>query len=217
MQALRATVYLLVLGNLLLFAYGQNYFGPADGAGESGRLTAQIEPEKIRIVGKGAAPKSNEIPAEACRALAGLPQEPAQRLAELLLGRDAQLKVSRRAQPEAASWWVFIPPQANKQQAEKKAAELKKFSIDEFFVVQERGPNQFAISLGLFKSEEGAREYLGLLAGKGVRSARIQAREAAGDKMIVEARGLPERLNKAFADLPAEFAAAAAAECAVAK
>jgi hypothetical protein len=217
MQVLRATVYLLVLGNLLLFAYGQNYFGQADGTGESERLTAQIDPEKIRIVGKGAAPKSNELPAEACRALAGLPQELAQRLAELLPGRDAQLKVSQRAQLEPASWWVYIPPQPNKQQAEKKAAELKKFSIDEFFVVQERGPNQFAISLGLFKSEEGAKEYLGLLSGKGVRSARIQAREAVGDKVIVEARGLPERLDKAFADLPAEFAAAAAAECAVAK
>ena len=217
MQALRATAYLLVFANLLLFAYGQHYFGQTDSAGESERLTAQVEPEKIRIVGKGAPPKSNEPPPELCRAISGLPQESAQRLVEFLLGRDAQLKVSQRALLEPTSWWVFVPPQPSKPQAEKKAAELKKFGIDEFFVVQERGPNQFAISLGLFKSEEGANEYLGVLARKGVRSARIQVREAAGDKAIVEARGLPEKLNKAFADLPAEFAAATMAECAAVK
>lgn len=213
MQALRTTFFLLVLGSLLLFAFGQGYFGRT-GGGEPERLTSQIEPEKIRTVAKGAPPSPAEPPSEACRALAGLPLEQAQRLLELLRGRDAQIKVTQRALDEPKSWWVFIPPQSNKLQAEKKAVELKEFGIEDFFVVQESGPNQHAISLGLFKSEQGAKGYLDILNKKGVRSARIQAREAAGDKAAVEARGLPDRLDRVLADLPAEFASATRAECA---
>jgi hypothetical protein len=219
MQALRAAFFLLVFGNLLLFAFGQGYFGQAGGSGEAERLKNQIEPEKIRTVSRDAPPKPAEPPPEECRALTGLPTGQAQRLVEWLRGRDAQLRVNQRALEEPTSWWVFIPPQQSKRQAEKKADELKKISIADFYVVQESGPGQFAISLGLFKTEQGAREYLDVLGRKGVRSARIQVRESVTDKAVVEARGAPDKLSKALADLPADFASAsaAAAECAPAK
>lgn len=217
MQALRAIVFLLVFGNLLLFAFGQGYFGQAGGSGEAERLKSQIAPEKIRTVSRDAPPKLAEPPPEGCRALAGLPLERAQRLVELLRGRDAQIRVSQHAVQEPTSWWVIVPPQSNKQQADKKAAELKKIGIEDFFVVQESGPNQHAISLGLFKSEQGAKEYLDTLGKKGVRSARVQVRETAGDNAVVEVRGLPDKLARVLADLPAEFASASTAECAAGK
>ncbi|MDP1633125.1 MAG: hypothetical protein Q8L69_00405 [Gallionellaceae bacterium] len=50
-----------------------------------------------------------------------------------------------------------------------------------------------------------------------MRSARIQVREAAGDKAVVELRGSTERLIKAMADLPPEFISVTKAECAAAK
>ena len=43
-----------------------------------------------------------------------------------------------------------IPPLANKKEADAKAAELKKLQVQEYFVIQENGPNNHAISLGLF-------------------------------------------------------------------
>ena len=74
MQVLRTLFFLLVLGNLLLFAWGQGYFGAAGGSGEAERLAAQIEPGRLRIAGKGLPlPKAAEPPREACRALAGRP------------------------------------------------------------------------------------------------------------------------------------------------
>ena len=214
MQVLRSTFFLLVLGNLLLFAWGQGYFGPRSVGGEAERLTAQIAPDKLRVVSRGVPPLRLPQPArEECRAFAGLADSDAQILVALIGARDADLKVARRPLTEPRSWWVYIPPLPNGAQADKKAAELSKLRIKDFYVVREDGPNQYALSLGLFKSEEGARDYLDSLAKKGVKSARIQVRESPGDRVLVEARGPAERLNKALADLPAELNAPAPGDC----
>jgi hypothetical protein len=218
MQVLRTFFFLLVLGNLLLFAWGQGYFGAAGGSGEAERLAAQIEPERLRIVGKEMPlPKAAETPSEVCRALAGLERDAADKFVELISGRDAQLRIDRRALDEPKSWWVYIPPFPNSAQADRKAAELSKLSVKDFYIVRESGANQYAISLGLFKSEEAAKGYLAALTKKTVKSARMQMREAASDKSVVEVRGSEERLAKALADLPPEFMAVPKAECAAVK
>lgn len=218
MQVLRTVFFLLVLGNLLLFAWGQGYLGASTTGGEAERLSAQIAPEKLRIAGKGAPPeKAAEPIREACRALTGLEPEAAGKLVELLAGRDSQLKVEQRALDEPKSWWVRIPPLPNSAQADKKAAELSRLGIRDFYVVREGGPNQYAISLGLYKSEENANNYLNALLKKGVKSARVQVREAPGDKSVVEIRGTPQQLVNALADLPPEFSGVSRADCAAAR
>lgn len=216
MQVLRPLFLLLVLGNLLLFAWGQGYLGTtADGEAE--RLAAQIEPDRLRLVGKGVPlPRAVEPPPEACRALAGLEREAADKLVALISGRDAQLKVERRVPDEPKSWWVHIPPLPDGAQAAKKAAELSRLGVKDYYVMRESGPNQYAISLGLFKSEEAAKGYLAALLKKNVKAARMQTRDAAGKKAVVEVRGSADRLAQALADLPPEFAAAPA-ECATVK
>lgn len=213
MQVLRTLFFLLVLGNLLLFAWGGGYFGKGP-PGEAERLTAQIEPDRLRIVGKGAsAPAEPPEAPEACRALSGLESEAAEKLVTWLTARDAQLTVGQRPLEEPRSWWVYIPPLPNAAQAERKAAELSKLGIKDYSIVREGGPNQYAISLGLFKSEEGAKDYLGTLKKKNVKSAQMHVREMAGDRMIVEVRGSAERLKKAWAELPPELATAQTMEC----
>lgn len=224
MQVLRTVFFLLVLGNLLLFARGQGYLGATAADGEAERLAAQIDPGKLRIVGNGAPPAgaaaSPEVappPREACRALAGLERESADRLAVLLSGRDAQLQVTQRALDEPRSWWVHIPPLPNGAQADKKATELASLGVQDFYVVRSSGPNQHAVSLGLYKSEESANARLKSLGKKNVKSARIQVREAAGDKSVVEVRGTPQQLAKALAELPPEFSGLSGTDCASAR
>ena len=212
MQVLRTAFFLLVLGNLLLFAWGQGYLG-AKGGGESERFAAQIEPGKLRIAGVGAPPRAAEPPREECRALSGVEPSAALTLVALLGARDAQLKISQHPIEEPRAWWVHIPPQANSAQADRKAAELSKLRIKDFYVVRESGPNQYALSLGLFKTEESAKEYLDVLQKKGVKSARVLLRESVSDKIVVEVRGMPDRLTKALADLPAELHAPPPSAC----
>lgn len=204
MQVLRTTFFLLVLGNLLLFAWGQGYFGARSG-GEAERLTAQIEPDKLRIAGVGTPPTTIDPPREECRALSGMEPSAALTLVAMLGARDAQLNISQRPLEEPRAWWVHIPPLANGAQADKKAAELSKLRIRDFYVVRESGPNQYALSLGLFKTEESAKAYIGELQKKGIKSARTLLREPASDKVVVEVRGMPDRLARVLADLPAEL------------
>jgi len=216
MQVLRTVFFLTVLGNLLLFAYANGYLSRS-GDGEPDRLASQIEPGSIRIVSRGVAPVAGEPPAEGCRAFSGLTEAQAQALADLLRGRDPKLGVGMRPVEMPTSWWVYLPPQKNRREADKKAAELKKLGLEDFLVVQESGPNQFAVSLGLYKSEQGARERLAAVQGKGARSARIQVRESPTDKMLVEVRGPLERFARALADLPADLDAPTPADCGTAR
>ena len=74
-------------------------------------------------------------------------------------------------------FWVFVPPLRNKTQMERKMAELKGLGVAELYPILEPGPDLHAISLGIFRSEDGARKYLATLRDIGVRSAKVGERE----------------------------------------
>ncbi|MBS1191047.1 MAG: hypothetical protein H6R10_2839 [Rhodocyclaceae bacterium] len=165
----------------------------------------------IETPGVAEKPTATEKPAaiekpgqNACMLWSELSGSEANRLAGLLGEKFTDFEVVRRATPvEGAGWWVFIPPLPSKAEADKKAGELKRMGVTDYFVVQEAGPNRFAISLGVFSSESGANEHLTNLKAQGVRSARMGARLGKDALQAVEARGPANRL--------AALAAAAAA------
>lgn len=95
------------------------------------------------------------------------------------------LSVTRRSE---SGWWVFIPPQADRNTAVKKANELRALGVTEFFIVND-GPQQFAISLGVFSSEEAAQSHLAQLRSKGVRSAQAGPRNAGKGRQQLEVKG----------------------------
>ncbi len=212
------TVFLLLLAaNLALFAWF-GYYSPPDGASDPAPSRRQLNEEKIRLLeGKelksldsikpapSPAPAPAAAPATAAAAAAGTPapsQAPAacvewggfavaeapkaeQALAPLALGP----KLTQRRSEETAGWWVFIPPQANRAAAQKKAAELKGLGVDEYFVLQDEGKMRWAISLGVFSSEEAAKSRLEALRAKGVRSAQTGERDTQVAKVWFQLRG----------------------------
>jgi hypothetical protein len=60
---------------------------------------------------------------------------------------------------------------------ERKAAELRNLGVDEYFTILDPGRWRYAISLGVFRSEEGATRFLAQLRQMGVRSATVGERE----------------------------------------
>jgi hypothetical protein len=96
------------------------------------------------------------------------------RLAALALGE----RQSRQAVPaqDVTSYLVNIPPQGGKDAADRKAAELRSLGITNFFIMQGESPLKWAISLGVFKTENGAQTLLAQLNKQGVHSARITPR-----------------------------------------
>ena len=72
----------------------------------------------------------------------------------------------------------------------RKAAELKTLAVNEYFVMQDEGPNRWAISLGVFRTEDGARARLAALRAQGVRTAQIGERDATVPKVWLQVSGV---------------------------
>lgn len=246
---MKVLVFLLVLANLLFYAYSAGHFG-RPGNPDAERLAQQVAPEKMRLVSNGEAPAVKPKPAEppapaegeaaapTAEAAAATEQAPAAaaasassaapvpppveklclrwehlatadaaRLASRLEDKFAGLKQVKRVEPgEGGSWWVHIPPLAGKDDAERKAGELRQLGVTDYFIVHEAGSNRNAISLGLFSTEKGGQDRLTELKGKGVRSARLVLRPGKDSLTTVEASGTaPARqavLEAAAAVLP---------------
>jgi hypothetical protein len=84
----------------------------------------------------------------------------------------------RRAEVAVAtSYWVYIPPLKSRPELDRKTLELKDRGVTDYAPILEAGRWRYAISLGVFRNEEGARKQLAVLRQKGVRSAQIGERE----------------------------------------
>ncbi|WP_041646256.1 SPOR domain-containing protein [Aromatoleum aromaticum] len=120
-----------------------------------------------------------ETPVEplACAAYRGLAGSQADALtaqAQAVAG----LQVERTTTSAPSAWWVRIPPEGGRDGADRKVTELRALGIRDYFIVHEAGPNQFAVSLGLFKTEAKAQQHLAFLRTKRVRGAGVTPRHA---------------------------------------
>ncbi len=107
-------------------------------------------------------------------------------LASLTLGD----RLSRRKIEEVSSRIVAIPSQGSKEGAEKKAGELRRFGITDFFIIKDEGSLQWGISLGVYKTQEAAQSRLVDLIKKGVHSARISPYSTSSTKVAFQLRNL---------------------------
>lgn len=239
---MKTLVFLLLLGNLLFYAFAEGYFGKGEGP-DAARVGQQLYPERMHIVSRGDAPEEKHAssrngtspkpvepkpvaavpeapdapvaaaPMPVCLAWSHLNAADADRLSGILKERFAQYSVSRQVVPaEGNGWWVFIPPQAGKSEAEKKAGELRQLGVNDYFIVQE-GVSRYAISLGVFSSEKGAQERLTELKAKGVRSAKITQRPGKDDTIAVKATGPAAARAELEAALSQSLPKLSAADC----
>jgi sporulation related protein len=193
----RALFLLLALANVVFLAWSR-YVAPPEAAADPAPLGRQIEPQKLKVIAPADLPPLAARPAPvvlkciewgsftlADASLAQAALEPLQ-----LGGRLAQ-----RRTEESAGWWVFIAPQGSRPAAQKKAAELKALAVDDYFVVQEEGPYRWALSLGVFRSEEAAQARLTALRAQGVRSAQVGPRETTISKVWLQVKAVDAGLH----------------------
>ncbi|MFZ2854921.1 MAG: SPOR domain-containing protein [Rhodocyclaceae bacterium] len=202
---MRVFVFLLVLVNLLFFVWTQGYLGSKAGP-DSLRLQQQLLADQVNIVSRSEPPAASETAAvvekpvekapeppvdktagqaagqalenQVCLLWNDLPLADADRFERLLAKKFAAFKPLRSVRAGSRNYWVFMPAQASRQDAERKTDELKRLGIADFFVVQDTGPHHLAISLGIFSTEGAASEHLEALRAKGVRTARVGERSS---------------------------------------
>jgi hypothetical protein len=208
---LKLFFWLLVLANGALLAYHQGALNSIfpDGR-EPARANRQINPGAVRLVAPpvllaASASAQAEKPAVfACVEIGNFDTPEALRFEERMAAIAPQLKPSRQAIHEVARNMVLIPPQGSKEAADKKAAELKRRGVTDFFVIQE-GEQRWAISLGIFKTEEAAQAHLAALKEKDVRTARLGLFNATVNKTAFQFRAMDAAANAEMLKLKAEF------------
>ncbi len=128
-----------------------------------------------------------------------------EKIAPLALG-DHQARINLPG-TEVSSYIVFIPPQGNKEGADKKAAELRALGVTNYFIMSDSQTMRWAISLGVFKSEAGAQTLLASLQKQGVHSARIAPRMSPSKLHAFQFRGITadtrarlDKIRTGFAD-----------------
>ena len=114
------------------------------------------------------------VPPTLCQAWSDLSTGEADQLTQRLRRIGITAARSRSETPDA--WWVRIPPQRNRSEAERRVVELNLLGVTDTFIVQEAGPTQHAVSLGVFKTEARARVLLGQLRDRGVTNPGIEPR-----------------------------------------
>ena len=220
---MRTAFLLLVLANLAFFAW-TNFIAELDTQSDPRPLARQVAPEKLRILppepaGKSALPVAQKPPAEpvaaptACLEWGGIPQADAGRAGEALAPLALGDRLSQRQVDDTATWWVYIPPRPSRPDAQKKVGELKARGVDEYFIVQEDGPFQYALSLGVFKTEAAATARLEALRAKDVRTAQVGKRETQMRKTYFQVRGADAAVATKLRETAQSFAGSEVREC----
>jgi SPOR domain len=195
--------FVFALANLAFFAWW--HYGPPADAADPAPLKRQIEPEKLKLLGPADLPPPTAAKSEKlgpfstgtarCMEWGSFTLADAAR-AELALEPLALgARLTQRRTEEPTSWWVFIPSQGSRQSALRKAAEIKELGVRDYFVMQEEGEHRWAVSLGIYRSEEAAQARLAALRNQGLHDARIGARDNVVPKVWLQVNGADASLQ----------------------
>jgi hypothetical protein len=104
-----------------------------------------------------------------------------------------------------AGWWVYIPPLKTKAEVDRATADLREKGVHDYFPVENGAEMRNAVSLGIFKSEEAAGNYLQALRDKGVSTAQVGRREHRVTQTAFLVRAPDPAISARMAELTARF------------
>jgi hypothetical protein len=211
---MRALFLLLVLANVAFYAWWR-YGAPADAA-DPAPLSRQIEPEKLKVIAPADLPPMSAARKDKtsnCIEWGSFNVADAARAEQALEPLALGARLAQRRTDDVAAWWVYIPSQGNRQSAFRKAAELKDLGIEQYFIVQDDGEHRWALSLGVFRSEDAAQAHLAMLRNRGVRTARVGARDTVVPKIWLQVKGVDAPLQARLKEIARQIEGSELREC----
>lgn len=205
---MRTLFFVLALANALFLAYA--WFSSGAQTGDARIIHQQLNPEKIRLLQptqasalmRGTAPPKVAAVCLEWGAFTGDDVARAQKALEpLALGA----KLTQRTQQDASGYWVYMPPLGNRKAAAEKASELKHLGVQDFYIVSDDTKWRYAISLGVFKTEDAAKAHLKALRAQGVRTAIVGAHETKTVKVYYDVHDADPALAAKLKQLKQSF------------
>lgn len=191
---IRSLVFLLVFGNIIVFALSAGWFG-GDATPSSPVVGHQpLSPERIRIVSRGEPPPL--LPKlRQCVEWTALAGSQAAAIEKLAAAHKDLALVREETRAATRSHRVFIPvPKGGKTAGEKKAAELKALGVKTYRLVEGGSNGAWAVVLGTYDSEDKARDALAAFKKSGVRSAQHDVQVEAPAQFRIRLSGPSETL-----------------------
>jgi len=221
---MRAAFLVLLLANLALYAWLR--YGVTETVAPA-PLSRQIAPDKLKVVAPSSLPPVTAVTkppapvpapvtaatAAACMEWGSFTVADASRAEQALEPLALGPRRAERRTEEHAGWWVFIPPQGNRQSALRKAAELKQLGVEEYFIVQDEGALRWALSLGVFRTEEAAQARLAVLRAQGVRTARVGVRDTTVPKIWLQVKGVDAALQARLKEIARQVEGSELKDC----
>ncbi len=211
---LRFFFWSLLVLNAFLLAFNLGYLGHWSlDTHEPERLKKQHHADQLKLLTAAEAVSPSEPASEkkpeviACLEVGNFQQSDIPRIEEKLKSLAMGDRQSRINVVDVATHMVFIPSQGSKEGADKKAGELRRLGINDFYIVQDQSNLRWGISLGVFKTEEAAKLHLNNLSNKGVRSARIGPRTVSTNKFAFQFRAMSAEEKSKYDLIKAEFPA----------
>jgi hypothetical protein len=150
-------------------------------------LARRNEPHKLKIVPPA---PPNPGPISGCLEWGGFTLAEYSRAEKALEPLALGARVAQRRVDETAGWWVFIPSQGSRPAALSKASELKALGVNDYYVMGEEADLPWALSLGVYRSEQAALARLSALRDQGVRSALVGPRNTVMPKLWLQVKGV---------------------------
>ncbi|QET03092.1 SPOR domain-containing protein [Cupriavidus pauculus] len=244
-KGLTVSLLILLVLNAMLLAAASGAFGPEPLAGwmesprEPQRLDQQVRRERMEVVpasepaaksgsnGAGTTRGSLGVAGVAatrlvaaatgvCLEMGGFTAAGARRATEALGGEVAVEAFEREQQ---VRWWVHLPAQPTRENADRKLAELRRRNVTDVAVVSTGAPDtqqSFTVSLGLFHERERAERYLEMLRGQGVRTALISDAPRAVSRQWLRVRRVDDTLRARLEEVRQRLGAEDLQACALA-
>ncbi len=171
-------------------------------------IRQQMNSDQIRIVPARPGPPSAPVAAAASGTCLEWGSFGAAELPRAQAAIDALAlgdRVLRTDVAVSSSYWVFIAPLQSKPDMDRKINQLKALGVSEYAPLVETGRFRFAISLGVFRTEAGAKARLASLKSKGVRSAQIGEREQRITQKAFVFRNPDDALSTRLGSLKADY------------
>ncbi len=202
---MKPLLFLLIVANFVLL--GCIFYAENRSRAEAPAAALQIAPEKLKLLAAGVPPPVNRAQQDSpqsCFEWGSFGVEDAQRAAAALAKLPlAEKQLSQRSL--TSGYWVHMPAVRTKAEADKIAAAVKARGVSDLSVVRD-GEGRYTLSLGVFRTEDAAADYLGKLRTKGVRSAVMGPREARNTVFVI--RNPDAAVTAALAQLKPAFAGA---------
>lgn len=211
-MAIRLFFLLLLAANVFFYLHAAGYMGSLATGREPERLQNQLKPEAISLLPpqqggenrKAVAADSTSDPAKAvvpvlspiCLSLSGTADAVARATSHLRPAAKEGLQVNERTVSGGVRYWVLISGFTTQGEAALAADRLRGQGVADVAVMTDDRALGPVVSLGLYRTEAGARERLAGLRLQGVRNARLTSRNYGDARLALDLTGMPDVVRK---------------------